>query len=89
MFASVATSVARPALCDGATSTSVAVAVPVRVPADRPDRIRPRSSGARPPATRKTTALTADSASPSSSTARRPISSDSPPSSSAQITPAA
>ena len=48
MFAPVATSVPRPGRSGGAKSTSVAVAVPVKIPADRPERTRPISSGAEP-----------------------------------------
>ena len=90
MFASVATSVARPRRSGGARSTRVAVAVPVKMPAESPERMRPTSSSGRPLAVKKQTALRADSPRPGSSSRLRPTSSDRRPKrSSAAITPAA
>jgi hypothetical protein len=68
----------------------VAVAVPVKMPADNPERTRPTSSSGSPLAVRKHTALSAESTSPGSNTRRRPIWSDSLPNSTSDaITPAA
>jgi hypothetical protein len=90
MLAIVATSVARPRRSGGARSTSVAVAVPVKTPADSPEMTRPTSSGASALAAKKATALSADSETAASSTGRRPIWSESRPNrSSDAITPAA
>jgi hypothetical protein len=85
-----ATSVARPRRSGGARSTRVAVAVPVKTPAERPERIRPTSSKGRPSVVKKHTALSADRPSPGSSSRLRLSSSDRRrKKSSAAITPAA
>lgn len=74
----------------GASSITITVAVPVARPADSPDRVRPVNSSGSPPARRKHTALRPDNASAASRTGRRPMKSDTcPSSSSATMTPAA
>jgi hypothetical protein len=73
MLTRVATSVACPRRAGGARSSRVAVAVPVTRPAASPENTRPAN---RPPtscANRNTTALSAESAIPGSSTRRLPI----------------
>jgi hypothetical protein len=72
-LAKVEARVAWDSLPSPAKSTRVAVPVPVKMPIERPERIRPRKSGARPWARRKTTALAAERASPGSNVRRRPI----------------
>lgn len=90
MLLAVAIKVAR---CDRpgpAKSTSAAVAVPTKIPTERPDSTRPTSNGANPLATRNAPADSAAQASPPSSTRRRPSWSDAlPNSTSASMTPAA
>ena len=73
MFATAATSVARLRRSTGARSTRVAVAVPVKMPAENPETIRPARSRGRPSATRKTHALRAENPRAGSSMRRRPI----------------
>ncbi len=64
----------------GATdSTTAAVAVPVKMPADRPDSSRPISSSGTLSANRNTVALASAKPSPASNIGRRPIASDQPP----------
>ena len=90
MLAIVATSVARAAPPGPARSVIAAVAVPVKMPADRPESTRPRRIRPSPCSSRKATALSAESTRPGSSARRRPMSSESrPKSSSAEITPTA
>jgi hypothetical protein len=90
MFAIVATSVALPHRSGAAKSMSVAVAVPVKIPADRPERTRATSSSARSWANRNATALSAERTSPGSSTHRRPTWSERRPKRSREaITPTA
>ncbi len=85
-----ASSAARGRPPGGARSTIIAVATPVKIPADRPDSSRPANSAGRLSGTRKTAELAAASPSPGSRTALRPIRSDSAPnSSSAASTPTA
>jgi len=72
MFAIVATSVARPRCPGGARSTSVAAAVPVKIPAESPDSTRPSSRNPSALASRNATALSAEKPSPINSTGRRP-----------------
>src|SRR5882757_3727118 len=90
MFATVATNVARARRLGGVRSTRVAVAVPVKMPADSPDRTRPAISRGSPSAIKKVTALSAANASPASSSGRRPSWSDSRPNKNSDaLTPAA
>jgi hypothetical protein len=68
----------------------MAVAVPVKMPADNPDSTRPRNRLSTPAANRKISALTPDSTSAGSSSERRPATSDARPSrKSAPMTPSA
>lgn len=90
MLTAAAITLALPRRCAGNRSISVAVAVPVNTPADRPDSTRPASSIATLPANTNTAELAADSASPNNRTGRRPSWSDSPPKSNKPaITPTA
>ncbi len=72
MLTMAARSVARARRSGGASSTSAAVAVPVKIPADSPESTRPRNSSGRPWASRNTIELAAATMIPGSSSARRP-----------------
>ena len=91
MFTAVATRLACSVPRLPARSTSAAVAVPVKIPAEIPDSTRPVKSSSRwSCVTRKTTALSMEATSPGNSARRRPISSDTRPKSSrAASTPTA
>ncbi len=90
MFAAVASSAARERQAAGAASTIAAVAVPTKMPADRPDSTRPTSSVPVFSAMRKTTSLAMAAATPASRSGRRPSASDHRPNaSSAARTPKA
>ena len=82
MLTAAASRPARARPPSGARSTTVAVAVPVKIPAETPDSTRPTNSHASAPGSRKATADSADSPSPTSSMGRRPIWSDQWPNSS-------
>ena len=90
MFAAVANRAARERQAAGAASTTAVVAVPTKMPADRPDRTRPTSRVPVFSAIRKTTSLVMAAARPASRSGRRPSVSDQRPNaSSAAKTPKA
>ncbi len=72
MLIAAASSPARSRPDSGATSTMLAVAVPVKIPADNPDSRRPASSQATSLPIRKAPADRADSTSPPMSSGLRP-----------------
>ena len=77
VLTAVATSVARERRSGAARSSSAAVAVPVKMPADRPDTNRPTNSTPSPCASRNTIELAALRPKPGSRTWRRPYWSES------------
>ncbi|SHW35061.1 Uncharacterised protein [Mycobacteroides abscessus subsp. abscessus] len=90
MLAIVAPAAACSRRFSGTDSTTAAVAVPVKMPADSPESSRPTSSSGTLSALRKTTALAMAATAPAISTGRRPTASDQRPnSSSAASTPMA
>ena len=90
MLAMVAKAAARSRCAGGAASTTAAVAVPVKMPADNPDSRRATSSSGTSSANRKTTALATANTAPAKSTGRRPSASDQlPKANSATSTPPA
>ena len=90
MLATVATAAALVRHFSGAASMTAAVAVPVKMPADSPDKTRPTNSIGTESATRNTAALASANTTPASSTGRRPIASDHRPNAnSANSTPPA
>src|SRR5262245_58386732 len=90
MLATVATAAALVRQFSGAASMTAAVAVPVKMPADNPDKTRPTNNTGTESATRNTPALATANTTPDSRTGRLPIASDHrPTSSSANSTPAA
>ena len=84
-LAIVAATAARSRCAGGTASTTAAVAVPVKMPADKPESRRPISSSGMSSANRNTTALTSANAAPASSTGRRPIASDQRPNTSSAL----
>ena len=75
MLATVATAAALLRHDSGAASITAAVAVPVKMPADNPDRNRPISSSGIEWAIRNTAALVSAHTAPASSIGRRPTTS--------------
>jgi len=76
MLATVATAAALVRQFSGAASMTAAVAVPVKMPADSPDKTRPTNNIDTEWATRNTAALATANTTPASNTGRRPIASD-------------
>jgi hypothetical protein len=90
MFTAAASRLACARRASGARSMIAAVAVPVTIPAERPDRTRPTNNHASAAGSRNATALSADNANPAIIIGRRPSSSDQwPNSSSPTMTPTA
>jgi len=90
MLATVATAAALFRHDCGADSITAAVAVPVKMPADRPDNNRPISSWGTVAALRNITALASAHTAPARSMGRRPtVSLQRPKTSSANSTPTA